>query len=79
MIYAVEGRKFEDRSLAITFANGLAEKQGRSVDVMVEVEVIKSETKRSWICRMHPPGHRSTLLRKTAPNTAIASAGECNA
>jgi hypothetical protein len=79
MIYAVEGRKFEDRSQAIAFANGLAEKQDRSVDVMIEVEVVKSETKRSWICRMHPPGYRSTLLRKTAPIAATPAQESNNA
>lgn len=78
MIYAVEGRKFDNRRHAIAFANGLAEEQGRSVDVMVEVEVIHSEVKRSWICRMHPPGLKSTIL-KTAPGVVTAGAGENNA
>lgn len=74
MKYVVEGRKFDDRKEAITFAAGLADKQDRSVDVMIEVEVIKSETKRSWICRMHPPGEQRTLI--TAPRAALAAAKE---
>jgi len=65
--YLVEGRRFDVRHEAISFAGGLAEKQGRSVDVEIEMEVVKSETKRSWICRMHPYGQHRTLLNKTAP------------
>lgn len=76
MRYVVAGRKFDVRREAITFAEGLAEEQGHSVDVEVEVEVIKSETKRSWICRMHPPGKQITLLRKTAPQHVSARAKE---
>jgi hypothetical protein len=78
MIYLVQGRRFAKRPEAITFAEGLAAEQGTSVDVMVEVEVIRSEVKRSWICRMHPPGFQRTIL-KTAPNAAFSSAGRNNA
>ena len=76
MIYVTAGRRFENRREAIAFAEGLAEEQGVSVDVEVEMEVIKSETKRSWICRMHPPGKQVTLLRKTAPQHVSARAKE---
>lgn len=76
MKYVVEGRTFDVRAEAISFAEGLAAKQDRSVDVLVEVEVIKHETKRSWICRMHPPGQMRTVLRKTAPNENLAAAKE---
>lgn len=63
MKYVVEGRTFDERREAISFAEGLADKQDRSVDVHVDVEVIKHETRRSWICRMHPPGVQRTLLQ----------------
>lgn len=66
MKFIVEGRRFSDRHAAITFASGLAETQDRSVDVEVEMEVMKTETKRSWICRMHPPG-----MQRPSPETVI--------
>lgn len=63
MRYVTAGRTFDSRHEAIAFAEGLAEEQGSSVDVFVDVEVIKHETRRSWICRMHPPGVKRTLLQ----------------
>ena len=76
MQYIVEGRKFDDRKLALTFAAGLAEKQDRSVDVQVEVIVIKNEARRSWLCRMHPPGVQRTIA---APLNQSRAAGESHA
>lgn len=76
MIYVTAGRRFESRHEAIAFAEGQAAELGSSVDVEVEMEVIRSETKRSWICRIHPPGKQVTLLRKTAPLHVSARAKE---
>lgn len=66
MKFIVEGRRFPDRHSAITFAAGVAEEQDRSIDVEVEIDIIKTEAKRSWVCRMHPPG-----VQRPSPETVI--------
>lgn len=62
--YIVQGRRFNRRLHAVTFAAGLACEQGRSVDVKVEVKDFLGRYQRSWMCRMHPPGNLRTLLKR---------------
>lgn len=74
MTFIVAGRRFDSRREAISFAEGLCIAEDRSVDVEIEVEVIKSETRRSWVCRMHPPGVQRTItapLHKSRAATAV--------
>ncbi len=66
MKFIVEGRCFNKRLHAVTFAQRLACETGRSVDVKVETTDFLYRKQRSWMCRMHPPGVPATLL-KTAP------------
>lgn len=76
MKFIVAGRSFDNRIEAITFATTLAEIENHSVDVEVEIEIIQHKTKRSWLCRMHPPGVQKTIIRKTAPNKVSRATGE---
>lgn len=62
--YIVEGRRFNRRLHAVTFATTLACEFGRSVDVKVEVKDFQGYTRRSWMCRMHPPGLERTVLKR---------------
>jgi len=63
MKFIVEGRRFNKRLHAITFAQDYACETGRSVDVKVEVRDDQNRVQRSWACRMHPPGVQRTLLK----------------
>lgn len=73
MTFIVEGRRFDNRHAAITFAAGLANEQDRSVDVEVEVEVIKREARRSWVCRMHPEGVKRTITAPLRKSRALSA------
>ena len=66
MKFIVLGRKFTKRLHAITFAQGKACELGHSVDVKVETTDMLNRRQRSWVCRMHPPNVKRTLLRKPA-------------
>lgn len=61
--FIVEGRRFNKRLHAVTFAQTLACEADRSVDVKVEVRDAQNCVRRSWACRMHPPGVQRTLLK----------------
>jgi hypothetical protein len=62
--YIVEGRRFNRRLHAVTFATSLACEFDRSVDVKVEVKDFLGRFQRSWMCRMHPPGKVRTVLKR---------------
>jgi len=64
--FIVEGRRFNRRLHAVTFAQTLACEYDRSVDVKVETTDFLYRKQRSWMCRMHPIGVKSTAL-KPAP------------
>lgn len=66
MKFIVEGRSFNKRLHAVTFAQGMACETGRSVDVKVEVRDSFNRVQRSWACRIHPPGVQRTLLEPPA-------------
>ena len=66
MKFIVLGRKFNKRLHAITFAQGQACELGQSVDVKVETTDFLYRKQRSWVCRMHPPDMKQTVL-KPAP------------
>ena len=72
MKFIVEGRCFNKRLHAVTFAQRLACETGRSVDVKVETRDAFSRVHRTWVCRMHPPGELRTLL--TQPPSAVLRA-----
>ena len=63
MKFIVEGRRFNKRLHAVTFAQGLACETGRSVDIKAEVRDSQNCVRRSWCARMHPPGVQRTLLK----------------
>ena len=62
--YIVAGRRFKKRLHAVTYAQQLAAEQDQSVDV--ELDVINNivQRRRTWICRMHPPGRRADVTVK---------------
>lgn len=60
--YIVEGRRFNRRLHAVTFAQTLACEYGRSIEVKVEVKDFFGRFQRSWMCRMHPEGVQRTIL-----------------
>ena len=62
--YIVEGRRFNRRLHAITFATTIACEMDRSVDVKVETVGMDNRRHRSWMCRMHPPGMKRTVLKR---------------
>lgn len=70
--YIVEGRRFDRRLHAVTFATALACEYDRSVDVKVEVEDYLGRRQRSWMCRMHPPGVQRTILKPLPQVPAVA-------
>lgn len=72
MQFIVEGRRFNKRLHAVTFAQTVACESGRSVDVNVEVLDGQGYTQRSWACRMHPPGAVRTLLKPIPHNLRLA-------
>lgn len=64
MKFIVQGRRFDDRLHAVTFARAMAEESGRSIDAEVEVRDENNHVRRSWCFRMHPPGVLRHLLNK---------------
>ena len=66
MMFIVEGRRFNDRLHAITFARQCAQESGRSIDAKVEVRDENNHVRRSWAFRMHPPGVLRHILSKPA-------------
>ena len=75
--YIVQGRRFQKRLHAVTFAQSLAAEQGVSVDVDVEVIDEIRQVRRSWACRMHPPGKQVSVkfgLPQKQPPLKIAAA-----
>lgn len=67
MTFLVEGRRFDNRLHAITFAHRLADEYDRSIDVKMEVRDRLDRVRRTWVCRMHPAGDQHTLLRNAGP------------
>ena len=68
MTFIVEGRRFNKRLHAVTFAQGLACETGRSVDIKAETRDLHGYVQRSWCARMHPPGVQRTLLKPVIPH-----------
>lgn len=62
--YIVEGRRFDRRLHAVTFAQSMAFTSDRSIDVKVETTDLSGRRHRSWMCRMHPEGVKRTLLKQ---------------
>ena len=56
--FVVQGRKFGNMLEAIAFAEGQAKELDTSVDVNADVEEEKTEVRRMWVARMHPPGYQ---------------------
>jgi len=69
--FIVQGRRFRKRLHAITFAQSLAAEQDVSVDVEVEVVDEVRHVRRSWACRMHPPGKKVAMPKTSSPNIPL--------
>ena len=73
--FIVQGRRFKKRLHAITFAQSLAAEQDVSVDVEVEVVDEVRHVRRSWACRMHPPGKKIAMPRINSPHMPLRAIG----
>jgi len=64
MTFIVEGRHFTKQLYAITYAQQRACETGRVVEVNAEATDLRGRHSRTWLCRMHPPGVKRTLLKQ---------------
>ena len=71
--YVVAGRRFNKRLHAITYAQQLAAEQDQSIDVELDVAHNIVQRRRTWICRMHPPGRKADISVKQ-PLPAVRAA-----
>lgn len=60
--YIVQGRRFNRRLHAVTFAQRLSFEQDITVEVFAETKDVSGKIHRNWMCRMHPPGVQRTII-----------------
>ena len=65
--FIVAGKSFPKFADSVKYAQELAERDGRSVDIDCEISNDVTKVERKWVAKMHPPGfQRPTLMDLSA-------------
>ena len=65
--FIVEGTTFPKFTDSVNYAQEIAARDGRSVDIDCEIAHDVTKVERKWIAKMHPPGfQRPTLMDLSA-------------
>ncbi len=65
--FIVEGKEFAKFTDSVNYAQSIAAKKKRSVDINCEISNDVTKVERKWVAKMHPPGFmRPTLMDLSA-------------